>query len=146
MEEVERINKAEQILLDCEALKTTIDELYYKKKIDRIEEFKSIKETDIKFRECHRLMKDNLKKLKEQLNLNFNLLLALTVHLGAMNQEMEKLKDYKIEEEKEDNKFCDDRYNCDHQYCNDNYKGVGVLTDTDSDSSTDTDSSTETED
>ena len=154
-QEIERLNQVSQLLVDTKELMKTIDEMYYKKGFDVMEQYKEIQETDNKFRKCRQLLIKNMDRLKEQLTTNFNLVLALSVHMSVMTKELEKLNDIKLDYEditthteqliiKEDDKpikkqkFCDDRYNCDHQYCNDNYKGVGVLTDSDS--------STETED
>ena len=91
MDELERINFVEKILVDTEAIMKSIDEMYYKKKFDEIEKYKSIKDVDIKFRRCRELLIKNMKSLKESLDVNFNLFLALQVHLAVMNKEMQKL-------------------------------------------------------
>ena len=92
MERVEDINKVEQILVDCEAITTTLNIMYYKKRLNEIEKYQSIEIADIKFKKCRDLLKDNLKKLKYSLDVNFNLFLALSVHLAVMSGEIEKLK------------------------------------------------------
>lgn len=93
MERVEDINKVEQILVDCEAITTTLNIMYYKKRLNEIEKYQSIEIADIKFKKCRDLLKDNLKKLKYSLDVNYNLFLALSVHLGVMSKEIEKLKE-----------------------------------------------------
>ena len=92
MDKLENINKVEQILVDCEAITTTLNVMYYKKRLNEIEKYQSIEIADIKFKKCRDLLKDNLKKLKYSLDVNFNLFLALSVHLAVMSGEIEKLK------------------------------------------------------
>ena len=93
MESVEEIKKVEQILLDCEAITTTLDIMYYKKRLNQIEKYESIEIADIKFKKCRDLLKDNLKNLKYILDVNYNLFLALSLHLAVMTNEIEKLKE-----------------------------------------------------
>ena len=76
----------------------TIDEMYYDKKFNEIEEFKSIQETDKKFRKCRHLLMSNLGELKTILDLNFNLFLALQLHLTVMQHEMQKLENLDVTE------------------------------------------------
>jgi len=92
METIEDINKVEQILVDCEAITTTLDIMYYKKKLNEIEKYKFVEIADKKFKMCRDLLKDNLKKLKYSLNINYNLFLALSLHLRVMTTEIEKLQ------------------------------------------------------
>lgn len=99
VEELERINKVEQLLIDTQSLITSIDELYYKKKYNQIEIYKSIQEADIKFRKCRKLLIKNLDKLKEVLDMNFNLFLALTLHMTIMNNELEQLSNIELDYE-----------------------------------------------
>ena len=132
MEELERINKVEKLLVDTEEITKTLNEMYYKKNYDKIEIFKGIKESDEKFKACRRLLKTNLRNLKECLETNFNLFLALQLHLGVMNKEIEKLdkekyideevdpltvKQSDIEEDEKDKNICECKA-CDNNYNN----------------------------
>jgi len=99
MEELERINQVEKLLVDSKALMDIIDNLYYKKQYDTMEEYKSIGELDKKFRRCRNLLNKNLRGLKESLDMNFNLFLALQLHLAVMNKEIEKLADIKEDDD-----------------------------------------------
>ena len=102
MESVEEVNRVEQLLLDCEAITTTLDIMYYKKRLNEIEKYESIAVTDIKFKRCRDLLKDNLRKLKYILDVNYNLFLALTIHLAVMTKEIEKLKETENEDDNND--------------------------------------------
>jgi hypothetical protein len=100
MEELEKINQVEKVLVDTKELMKTIDEMYYKKQFNKLEEFKSIEEADKKFRKCRFLLIRNLEKLKKYLDLNFNLFLALQLHLTVMLNEMQKLENIDETEER----------------------------------------------
>jgi hypothetical protein len=102
MQELERINQVKQLLVDTESLCTSLDEMYYKKNYHNIEQFSQIKEYDLKFRCCRDLLKLNLDRLKEVLDTNFNLFLALTLHLSVMQKEMDKINNLDVEEQKID--------------------------------------------
>jgi tartrate dehydratase alpha subunit/fumarate hydratase class I-like protein len=93
MEELERINQVEQLLVNTKELMKSIDEMFYKKKYNEIEKYKSIEETDKKFRRCRELLLKNMKDLKECLDTNFNLFLALQLHLTVMTKEIQKLEE-----------------------------------------------------
>jgi len=93
MESVEEINKVEQLLLDCEAITTTLDIMYYKKRLNEVEKYESIAVADVKFKKCRDLLKNNLRKLKYILDVNYNLFLALNIHLAVMTKEMEKIEE-----------------------------------------------------
>lgn len=99
MEELERINQVKQLLVNTESLCTSIDEMFYKKNYDKIEEYKHIKDYDIKFRRCRDLLELNLDRLKECLDTNFNLFLALQLHLTIMQKEIERINMIEVEEE-----------------------------------------------
>jgi len=100
VEDLERINKVEQLLVDTKELMRTIDNMYYKKGYDKIEEFKELKDFDNKFRRCRLLMMRNLEKVKKHLDLGFNLTLALQIHLTVINNEMKKIQEIEQAEEK----------------------------------------------
>jgi hypothetical protein len=100
--ELEKINQVKQLLVDTDSLCTTIDNMYYQKKYDTIEEFSKVKEYDVKFRKCRDLLKLNLNKLTEILDTNFNLVLALQLHLTVMKKEMELVNAIEVEEEQTD--------------------------------------------
>lgn len=104
MDEFEWINFVEKILVDTESITKSIDEIYYKKKFDQVERYKSIKDTDIKFRKCRELLLKNIISFKECLDVNFNLFLALQIHLAVINKEMQRL-DNEIKDN--ENKRCD---------------------------------------
>jgi len=99
MKELERINQVEQLLVNTKELMKSIDEMFYKKKYNEIEKYKSIEETDKKFRRCRELLLKNMKDLKECLDTNFNLFLALQLHLTIMNKEIQKLEEEEVVEE-----------------------------------------------
>jgi hypothetical protein len=99
MEELERINQVEQLLVNTKELMKSIDEMFYKKKYNEIEKYKSIEETDKKFRRCREILLKNMKDLKECLDTNFNLFLALQLHLAVMNKEIQKLEKEEVVEE-----------------------------------------------
>lgn len=101
MEELNRINQVEQLIVDSSSLMKLIDEMYYKKKFNEIEKYVYIAESDKKFRECRTLLVDNLDKLKKKLNLNYNLVIALQIHLQVITNEIENLD---LEDDKEDDK------------------------------------------
>jgi hypothetical protein len=102
MEDLERINQVEQLLVDTKQLMKSIDEIYYKKNYNQIEKFKSIEETDKKFRRCRELLLKNMRDLKDSLDTNFNLFIALQLHLTIMNKDMQKLEQLEVEEEEEE--------------------------------------------
>jgi hypothetical protein len=78
----------------------TIDEMFYKKKYNEIEKYESIVDTDKKFRRCRELLLKNMRDLKECLDTNFNLFLALQIHLAVMTKEIQKLEEeVKVEED-----------------------------------------------
>jgi len=91
MEDLERINQVEKLLVDSKEIMKTIDEMFYKKKYNEIEKFKSFVETDKKFRICRNLLLKNMKDLKECLDTNFNLFLALQIHMKVMINEIQKI-------------------------------------------------------
>ena len=100
MEQLEKINQVEKLLVDTKQLMQTIDEMYYKKNYDEIDDYKDIKETDRKFRNCRILLMRNLEKIKKYCDLNFNLFLALQLHLTVMQNEIQRLSMIEVEEEK----------------------------------------------
>jgi hypothetical protein len=104
MEELKKINVVEQLLVDCESISKTLKIMYYDKKLNEIEEYKDIEEVEQKMNICRKLLKTNLYKLKELLDINHNLFLALTLHLKIMEKSIEKISDIedKIEDKIED--------------------------------------------
>jgi hypothetical protein len=91
MEDLERINQVEKVLVDSLSICNLLDEMYYKNKIDN-DVMLTFEEADKKFRECRKLLIKNLANLKESLQLNFNLFLALQLHLTIITNEMEKIQ------------------------------------------------------
>lgn len=98
MDKLENLKNVEQLLVDTESLSTTLQIMYYKKKLNEVEKYKSVEEIDMKFRQCRDLLKDNIKKIKYELELNYNLFLALGLHLSVMANEIKKLEDINDDE------------------------------------------------
>jgi hypothetical protein len=102
MDDLQQINKVQQLLIDTESISKTLKIMYYDKKLNEIEKFKSIEEADIKFKKCRKLLQMNLSKLKDMLDINFNLFLALNLHLKIMEKEIEKIEEEHTEKESSD--------------------------------------------
>jgi hypothetical protein len=139
MEELERINQVEQLLVNTKELMKSIDEMFYKKKYNEIEKYKSIEETDKKFRRCRELLLKNMKDLKECLDTNFNLFLALQLHLTIMNKEIQKLEEEVVEEvvdpltvKEEDVLSSESEDSTESEESDDNKLGDGVIINMDS--------------
>ncbi len=98
MENLELLKNIQSLQVNSKEFLKGLDELYYKKKINEIEKYKSIEHIDKQFRTCNKIVNDKIKTFNNLYIELDNLYLTLQVHLTRLKNEIEN-----IDDEQEDN-------------------------------------------
>ena len=98
MENLELLKNIQNLQVNSKEFLKGLDELYYKKKLNEIEKYKSIEHIDKQFRTCNKIVNDKL-KIFDNLYIELdNLYFTLQLHLTRLKNEIEN-----IDDEQEDN-------------------------------------------
>ena len=88
---MEGLKEFQQCLLDTKSLVTLLDECFYKKKYDELDEYKDLVERDKEFRVCRELLKESIQQTSNQFAVNRNLKLALLAHVQIVAELMQNI-------------------------------------------------------
>lgn len=93
MENLELLKNIQSLQVNSKEFLKGLDELYYKKKINEIEKYKSIEHIDKQFRTCNKIVNDKIKTFNNLYIELDNLYLTLQVHLTRLKNEIENIDD-----------------------------------------------------
>lgn len=93
MENLELLIGIQKLQVNSKEFLKGLDELYYKKKLNEIEKYKSIEDIDKQFRTCNKIVNDKFKKINNLYIELEQLYLTLQVHLTRLKNEIENIDD-----------------------------------------------------